>query len=127
MSHLPVLPASKAKAPHLAQGEFYEQLALNYLLERGLTMVARNYRCRYGELDLIMRDRNILVVVEVRYRKSATFGSAVESVTRRKQSRIITATQCYLAAHPTHCAIRFDVVAVTGNNAIEWITSAFQT
>ncbi len=122
-----MLPVSKAKAPHLAQGELYEQLALSYLLERGLTLVVRNYRCRYGELDLIMRECNVLVVVEVRYRKSATFGSAVESVTRRKQSRIITATQCYLATHPANCAIRFDVVAVTGNNAIEWIPNAFQT
>lgn len=127
MNQLTTQVSGKVKAVHLQQGEHYEQLARKYLLAQGLTEVARNYRCRYGELDLIMRDRQSLVIVEVRYRQSAVFGSAAESITVRKQSRIIAATQCYLAANPVNDAIRFDVVAVTGNNRLEWIKNAFQT
>lgn len=121
------------KAAHLRKGESSEQQAFEYLLAQGLKPVTRNYRCRFGELDLIMRDANSLVIVEVRYRKSDTYGSALESITTRKQSRIIAATHCYLAANPqatASCAqwgIRFDVVAISGNNQLEWIKNAFQT
>lgn len=117
------------KAAHLQKGESSEQQAFEYLIAQGLKPVTRNYRCRFGELDLIMRDANSLVIVEVRYRKSDIYGGALESITTRKQSRIIAATHCYLAANPraTATAIRFDVVAISGNHQLEWIKNAFQT
>lgn len=116
-----------AKAAHLLRGEQSEQRASKYLLTQGLTEVARNFRCRYGELDLIMREQQYLVIVEVRYRQTDAFGSALESITARKQSRIITTTQHYLAKHPYAGPIRFDVVAISGDNHIQWIKNAFQT
>lgn len=119
--------SNKLQAPHLQRGAQSEQRARDYLVAQGLAEVARNYRCRFGELDLIMRDRNDLVIVEVRYRRSDTYGSALESITARKQSRIIAATHCYLAANPHPAAIRFDVVALSGDNRLQWIKNAFQT
>lgn len=124
---LPFPMPANTKALHLQQGEHYEQLAFEYLLAQGLQEVTRNYRCRFGELDLVMRDQDYLVIIEVRYRKSAIFGSAAESITPRKQSRIIAATKCYLAAQPINKPIRFDVIAITGKQHFEWIKNAFQT
>jgi putative endonuclease len=118
---------NKTKAAHLQQGEASEQRACDYLQAQGLTQVARNYRCRQGELDLIMLDRHTLVIVEVRYRRSDAYGSALESITARKQSRIIAATQHYLAQNPHSAPIRFDVIALSGENDLNWIKNAFQT
>ena len=115
----------KTKAVHLAQGENAEEQAHNFLINAGLKPVARNFRCKLGELDLIMTDQQTLVIVEVRFRKSDRYGSAVESVTRAKQSRIIAATQFYLSTHQADRPIRFDVVAISGNGAIGWIKNAF--
>ncbi|GAB4267315.1 MAG: YraN family protein [Methylomicrobium sp.] len=116
-----------AKAQHLLTGESAEEQAYRYLIDQGLKPVARNYRCQLGELDLIMKDNNTLAVIEVRYRRSDKYGSALESVTSRKQSRIIAATQMYLAQHKTSCPIRFDVVAITADQRIDWIKNAFIT
>ncbi|MBE0435647.1 MAG: YraN family protein [Methylomicrobium sp.] len=115
------------KAKHLVSGESAEEKAHRFLIEQGLKPVARNFRCRLGELDLIMKDRESLVIIEVRYRKSDRYGSALESVTPRKQSRIIAATRFYLSRHPSPCPIRFDVVAVSGDANIDWIKNAFLT
>lgn len=117
----------KTKAPHLVRGEQAEQLAQAYLISQGLQMIMRNFRCRQGELDLIMREQHTLVIIEVRYRKNNTYGSAVESITQAKQQRIISATLMYLAHHPIDCPIRFDVLAITGTNQIEWIKNAFSS
>jgi len=117
----------KTKAAHLLRGHSAEEQARQFLINKGLQPVCRNYRCKQGELDLVMTDQQTLVIVEVRFRKSDQYGSAAESVTYRKQSRIIAATQCYLAVHPTNRAIRFDVVAISGNGSIDWIPNAFQT
>lgn len=117
---------TKAKSPQLNRGQQAEQLALDYLIKQGLQLVTRNYRCRNGELDLVMSDSNTLIIVEVRYRASAKFGGAVESITSHKQSRIINATQHYLMLNPVNKAIRFDVIAMTGNTNINWIQNAFQ-
>ncbi len=115
----------KTKAPHLAQGETAEDTAHHYLIRQGLKPLQRNFRCQQGELDLIMRDQNILVIVEVRFRKSDRYGSAAESVTPAKQSRIIAATQVYLTQQPQDRPIRFDVVALSGDGRIAWIKNAF--
>ena len=108
-------------------GDEAEDAALTLLRKRGLQLVARNYRCRGGELDLVMLDRQTLVVVEVRARSHRGFGSAIESVDARKQGRIILATQLFLASHPEHAqrAVRFDVVAFDACQVPEWLQNAF--
>ncbi len=115
------------KAKHLTSGDSAEEQVHCFLIEQGLQPVTRNFRCRLGELDLIMKDGESLVIIEVRYRKSDRYGSALESVTPRKQSRIIAATRFYLSQHPSPCPIRFDVVAVSGDASINWIKNAFLT
>ena len=115
----------KAKAAHLLRGESAEEQAHRFLINKGLKPVFRNYRCKQGELDLIMTDQQTLVIIEVRYRKTDQYGSALESVTRTKQSRIIAATHIYLSSRKTDRPIRFDVVAISGNGKIEWIQNAF--
>lgn len=115
----------KAKAAHLLRGESAEQQAHQFLLKKGLKPVARNFRCKQGEIDLIMTDQQTLVIIEVRFRQTDKYGSAAESVTRAKQSRIIAATQVYLATQKINKSIRFDVVALSGNGDIHWIQNAF--
>lgn len=88
--------------------------------------MARNYHCKGGEIDLIMQQQRALVFVEVRFRKSAAFGSAAASVTRSKQQKIITAAQHFLMDNSklANLPCRFDVVAITAGQ-IEWIENAF--
>jgi len=115
----------KAKAAHLIRGESAEEQAHNFLVNKGLTPVCRNYRCKQGELDLIMTDQQTLVIIEVRFRKTDQYGSAAETVTRAKQSRIIAATHIYLSSHKADRPVRFDVIAISGNGNVEWIQNAF--
>ena len=117
----------QSKAAHLSQGEHAEEQAHQFLISKGLKPVCRNFRCKVGEIDLIMLDGNALVIVEVKYRKNDKYGSALESVTKKKQSRIIAATHCYLKSNNSNQAIRFDVIAISGNNNINWVRNAFQT
>lgn len=104
-----------------------ESLALTHLRERGLQLIARNFRCRGGELDLVMQDRGTLAVIEVRQRSHRGFASAAESVDRRKQQKIIQATQLFLLQHPQYepWPLRFDVVALDGRGQLDWIPNAF--
>jgi putative endonuclease len=115
----------KTKAAHLLRGKSAEEQAHEFLVGKGLKPVCRNYRCKQGELDLVMRDQQALVIIEVRYRKSDVYGSALESVTLSKQARIIAATQHYLSTLRADCPLRFDVVAISGNGDINWIKNAF--
>lgn len=115
----------KTKAAHLLRGKSAEDQAHDFLVSKGLQPVCRNYRCKQGELDLVMRDQQALVIIEVRYRKSDVYGSALESVTHSKQARIIAATQHYLSTLRVDCPLRFDVVAISGNGGINWIKNAF--
>jgi putative endonuclease len=115
----------KTKAAHLLRGENAEQQAHDFLLKQGLKSVARNFRCKQGELDLIMLHDNTVVIIEVRFRKTDKYGSAAESVTHSKQARIIAATHIYLATQKINKPIRFDVVALSGNGKIDWIQNAF--
>lgn len=118
----------KAKPAHLQKGDSAERQALSYLQQQGLTLVCSNFRCKMGELDLVMKDGTALVIVEVRFRKSAQFGGALASITRQKQARIVAATQHYVIINNlSHVAIRFDVVAISGDNSLNWIKNAFQT
>ena len=108
-----------------AVGTEKERLAESFLIGQGLRPVARNHRCRYGEIDLIMREAAVLVFVEVRFRRSTRFGSPAETVDARKQRRLIAAARHYLQGHPTLLACRFDVVAITAENQMQWIKHAF--
>lgn len=115
------------RAKHLISGDSAEEKAHLYLIAQGLKPVTRNFRCRLGELDLIMKDGESLVIIEVRYRKSNRYGNASESITPKKQKRIIAAAGLYLSQHPTKDPIRFDVVAISGETDIQWIKNAFLT
>lgn len=108
-------------------GSEAEDRALRHLQSRGLKLLQRNYRCRGGELDLVMRDGDTLAVIEVRSRSNPGFGTAAESVDTRKQQRIVLATQMYLLAHPEHGSrpVRFDVVTFDAAAKLDWITAAF--
>ena len=105
-----------------------EALAAEYLVRNGLTLTGRNYRCRLGEIDLILRDGASIVFVEVRLRTNPSFGSAAESIGHRKRTRIIAAAQHYLAGKP-EAPCRFDVVLLDQLEPprIEWIRDAFST
>lgn len=106
-------------------GKFAENRAETMLKSAGLAIEARNWRCRHGEIDLIARDGQVLVFVEVRSRKRGEYGSAADSITLAKQRRIVKAARQYLATLPTTPACRFDVVTLDGGNEPEWIESAF--
>ena len=93
-------------------GPWGEALAAAYLRKKRYTLVACNYRCRFGEVDLIVQDRKYVVFVEVKLRKSAAFGQPGEFVDRRKQERLRAAAQMYLSENPTALQPRFDVVEI---------------
>jgi putative endonuclease len=109
-------------------GQRAETLAQQYLERQGLVCVLRNFRCSSGEIDLIMRDREILVFVEVRYRKAFDYGDSVETVIRSKQQRIIKAAWCYLLENNIVDKIqgRFDVIGIGADEQINWIQDAFE-
>lgn len=107
------------------RGRDAEQLALRHLTGAGLRLLSRNYTCRLGEIDLILQDGDTLVFVEVRQRRSVTFGSAGESITVRKQGRLVAAARHYLARQRTLPVCRFDAVLVDGQGRIDWIRDAF--
>jgi putative endonuclease len=111
-------------AGHTVGGE-KEDVACRYLEGRGLRLVTRNHRCRHGEIDLVMRDGDTLVFVEVRYRRSQRFGSAADSVDVRKQRRLTAAAGHYLQRHPTPLPCRFDVLAIGAGDRVDWIRHAF--
>lgn len=110
---------------HSALGRDKERLAGDFLVRQGLRPVARNHRCRYGEIDIVMRDGDTLVFVEVRYRTSARFGTPAETVDSRKQRRLSAAAADYLKCHPSMLPCRFDVVAIGAQDQIEWLKDAF--
>ena len=107
-------------------GAAAEELAARHLLAHGLRIVDRNFRVRGGEIDLIARDGQTLVFVEVRLRSRADFGGAAASITARKQQRVILAASHYLLAHGEQ-PCRFDAILLDAldANAIEWLKGAF--
>jgi putative endonuclease len=108
-----------------------EQLASEFLLARGLTIVERNYRRRVGEIDLVAMDAGVLVIAEVRTRSSEAYGGAAASVDGRKQRRIIRAAEQLLQQHRAYAAlpVRFDVLIVTAADSatpeVLWLRHAF--
>ena len=115
----------------LERGRLWESRAAEFLEERGLRILARGYRCRLGELDLVGRDDSHLVIVEVRARSRSAVCSALESIGPHKRRRIVQATRHLLLRHPQWqtTPIRFDVVAFdaidTAEPRIQWLQNAF--
>jgi len=118
------------KAPHLQTGQDSELAARTWLESQGLKHIASNYRCQFGELDLIMLDKQCLVIIEVRYRRTACYGGALGSITHKKQMRIARTAQHFLQ-HRRHLRwrpLRFDVIALSGTGptlSTEWRRQAF--
>jgi len=125
------MPLTRAATNRRADGARYEAVALAHLERAGLSLLARNYNCRYGEIDLVMRDRDVVVFVEVRYRSASRFGDGVDSISAAKRSKLVRAASAFLAEHPrlAGAACRFDVLAI-GDGAdapsIDWRRNAFE-
>lgn len=115
--------------PKVKRGSEAENLALEYLLKQGLRLVTRNYHSKTGEIDLIMEDKEFIIFVEVRYRKTTKYGSPLESINRYKQIHLIQCAMHYLSSKRINRPARFDVIGITPNGAnldIEWLSNAFQ-
>jgi putative endonuclease len=117
-------------ASHLRAGNWAEKHACKILKKRGLRLLERNFRSRFGEIDLVMRDGTYVVFVEVRLRKNESHGSAAESIDRHKQRRLRKTAERYLiettGGIDTDC--RFDVFTITGDSKqaeTQWISNAF--
>ena len=111
-------------------GALWEQAAMTHLVRAGLRLLTRNFTCRHGEVDLVMRDGDCIVFVEVRYRGSRERGGGTASVGAAKRAKLVRAAQVYLLAHPKFAAApcRFDVVGCSGIPAqpqLDWIRAAF--
>ncbi|HVL75804.1 MAG TPA: YraN family protein [Noviherbaspirillum sp.] len=113
-----------ARSPKQLDGAAAEERARAFLQAKGLVPVQANFRCKGGEIDLIMRDGEVLVFVEVRKRSGTGFGGAAASVTARKQARLILAAQLYLQRYRFPPACRFDVIAIDAGE-IDWLRNAF--
>lgn len=109
------------------KGAAAEQYAMEFLQRQHLILLDRNYRCRFGEIDLVMRDGPVLVFVEVRMRSSRVFGGAAASITFSKQKKLLRTARHYLARLKTTPPCRFDAVLLSGANGqeVEWIKNAF--
>jgi len=124
--------AAAAAAARRSNGAAAERLAARFLESRGLALLARNYRCRLGELDIVCGDGGVLVVVEVRQRSGTAFGGALASVTAAKRRRIERATTLFLlrTRRWRDAPVRFDVIAIEGppdeSARILWLKDAFR-
>lgn len=112
-------------------GKNAENLAQDYLHQQGLDFITANYKCKSGEIDLIMQDCDTLVFIEVKYRKACNYGNGVDTVTKAKQRKIIRTASYYLITNNLFDKVpcRFDVIAFSGNanSEIQWIKDAFWT
>lgn len=114
-------------------GREAETRALQHLQQQGLQLIAQNWLCKRGELDLVMLDGDTVVFVEVRYRRHSAWGGALESVDFRKQQKLVLAAQLFLQSETqwADAACRFDVVAIEGDPRggppLSWIKHAFES
>jgi putative endonuclease len=126
-----VVPASADTLDRRARGAAIEAAARDYLLDRGLRPLAANARYKAGELDLVMREGDTVVFVEVRYRAHAGYGGGAASVDGRKRRRLVRAALLFLAGHRAlaDAPCRFDVVEASGDPAaptLTWLRDAFR-
>ena len=110
--------------PAQAAGGAAEERAANFLLKRGLAILTRNYRTRLGEIDLVAREGDTLVFVEVRPREASRFGGGAESITPHKRRRIVAAARRYLLRLRRVPPCRFDVITID-NGDPTWLRGAF--
>jgi putative endonuclease len=108
------------------RGRRAEQQAAAFLESRGLRILARNWRCRMGEIDLVAADAGTVVFAEVRARASRAFGGAAESIDRAKRRKLIAAASLFLSTRNPEAPCRFDALLLDGDGAIEWIRDAFR-
>jgi len=126
------MAANAAKSLAGQRGRLAEQQAYRYLRDQGLKLVTKNFRCRFGEVDLIMQEDNCLVFAEVRYRSRSRFESAACSVNRNKQRKLIQTAATFLSQHAEfrHHSVRFDVLAfdqaAEQQCELQWIRDAFR-
>lgn len=145
--------ANTQKTDKQYSGQAAEKLAQTYLLKKGFVFIDKNYHCRHGEIDLIFKDNDTIVFIEVRFRRQVNFGSACESIDNKKQQKIIKTAEYYLYYHRLSESVtsRFDVIGITPSKntsktavykahndrttikgdhckeySIEWIENAFQ-
>lgn len=116
--------------PRKQMGNTSEDIALAYLQEQGYQLVVRNFRCKTGEIDLILKKEQYLVFVEVRSRTGRDYGEPSESVNRKKQDKVRKTAQYYLYCNPQFASYycRFDVISIVweqGIQNLEWIKDAF--
>ena len=122
-----LLDAVRSKrTPRQQAGAAGEERALAHLQRHGLVLIEQNFLCKVGEIDLIMRERQTIVFVEVRTRADARYGSAADSVSPAKQRRLLLTAQRYLQRFRLPPACRFDVVAIDGD-ALTWLKNAIQS
>ena len=116
----------RRKNAHLVMGNDAEAKAKTFFVEQGLSYIGQNYLCAFGEIDLIMTDRQTLIFVEVRYRKNNLFGSALESITLRKQHKITNSAQHFIQHNQKYSKwpLRFDALGITGED-MQWVKNAF--
>ena len=114
------------------KGQYAEELACNYLKQQGLSFINKNYHCRYGEIDLIMKQDATIVFVEVRFRKANSQVDSITSIDARKQQKLYRSAENYLQRNNIHHSIpaRFDVVGITqsanSDPTINWIQNAIE-
>lgn len=121
----------KKSRPANHVGNMAEEIAVNHVHELGAKIITQNFHSRFGEIDLIALDQDVLVFIEVRYRKKEQYLSALETVDRHKCRKIITTSEYYLSKHKAYRfhQCRFDVITITGDlqkPVIKWIKNAFQ-
>ena len=112
------------------KGILAEQIAADWLSTNQLKLIARNYHCKWGEIDIVALEHNTLCFIEVRYRQSASHGLPAETVTYKKQQRLIRSAQSYLQQHHKFSGLdaRFDIFSLAGdinNPKIDWVKNAF--
>jgi len=110
---------------NIQRGNDAEDRALAFLETQGLKLVTRNFLCKVGEIDLIVRDQTTVIFVEVRYRQDTSRGTGAETVTRSKMIKIINSARYFLTQHPIHAELdcRFDVISISAS--LDWIQNAF--
>lgn len=126
-------PADKtadSQAAHLQRGAQAEQIAATFLQQKGLILIEKNFRSKYGEIDLIMREAETLVFIEVRLRSNQQFGGAAASISQSKQQKLSNTAEYYLQQHGHNYAkygCRFDAILMqtADINAVEWVKNAF--
>lgn len=109
-----------------SRGDIAECCGEEYLQRQGLTPVAKNYQCRCGEIDLIMKDHDTLVFIEVRYRQSSHFGLAFETVNAKKQQKIVKTARYYLHRYQLteNIGSRFDVLGIQPRSSVQELQTA---